>query len=190
MAHADERLIAANELFPGRTVSLRLVTLPDCTPQYVEWLLDPEVNRYLETRWSPQSIETVIDFVSTMMDSPTNYLFAIVENEGSRHIGNLKIGPINTHHGFADVSYFIGDRSFWGRGCASEAIRLAARIAFDRLDVRRLQAGLYEGNRGSARALEKAGFGFEARFVRQLRGPDGLEDHIWYVRFAEDQDVE
>lgn len=189
MVHAGERLIAASELFPGRTVSLRLLTRADCTPQYVAWLQDPEVTRYLETRWSPQSIETVIDFVSTTMSSPANYLFAIIENEGSRHIGNLKIGPINANHGFADVSYFIGEKSFWGRGYASEAVRLASHIAFDRLGLRRLQAGLYEGNRGSARALEKAGFEFEARFIRQLRGPDGLEDHLWYVRFADDPDV-
>lgn len=189
MTDSSERRIDPEERFEGEHVTLRPVTLADCTPRYLEWLLDPEVNRYLETRWSPQSIDTVIDFVSTMIDSSSSYLFAIVENEGSRHIGNLKIGPINTHHGFADLSYFIGERSFWGRGYASEAIRLASRIAFDRLGVRRLQAGLYEGNRGSARALEKAGFAFEARFIRQLRGPDGLEDHLWYVRCADDPDL-
>jgi len=34
-------------------VTLRPVTLADVTPAYVAWLNDPEVNRYLETRFSP-----------------------------------------------------------------------------------------------------------------------------------------
>lgn len=181
MAEGSERLIAPEEFFAGQRVGLRLVTLADCTPAYVAWLEDSDVNRYLETRWSPQSMESVRQFVTAMLGGSANYLFAIVETDSGRHVGNLKIGPINAHHGFADVSYFIGEKSCWGRGYASEALLIAKGIAFERLGLRRLQAGLYEGNVGSARALEKAGFSYEARFQAQLRGPAGLEDHVWYA---------
>lgn len=190
MSREGERRIGPEELFSGKAVSLRLVTSEDCTPEYVGWLQDPEVNRYLETRWSIQTLETVRDFVSSMVESPTSYLFAIVDSGSSQHIGNLKIGPINTNHGFADLSYFVGDKAFWGRGCATEAIGIAARIAFTRLGIRRLQAGLYESNVASARALEKAGFTLDARMARQLRGPNGLEDHLWYVRFSDVPEAE
>lgn len=185
MTEPNKRLVAPEETFSGEAVSLRLVTLDDCTSVYVSWLEDPDVNMYLETRFSRQTLASVRDFVSGMIDGPTNYLFAIIEIRSGSHIGNIKVGPINRHHRFADVSYFIGDKACWGRGYATEAIKLAARVAFERLGVRRLQAGLYEGNVGSARALEGAGFAYEARFGRQLQGPDGLEDHLWYVRFAE-----
>ena len=63
----------------------------------MSWLQDPAVNAYLETRWSPQSLESVRAFVSAMAEDPANYLFAIVQNQGGRHIGNLKIGPINAN---------------------------------------------------------------------------------------------
>lgn len=174
------RLILPADRFAGDRVTLRLVTLADCTDRYVSWLEDPEVNRYLETRWSTQDLSSVRSFVGAMVTSEDSYLMAIVENAGGEHVGNIKVGPIHPRHAFADVSYFIGERRFWGKGLATDAIRLAARVGFERLGLHRIQAGLYEGNVGSGKALEKAGFRLEGRQRRQLKGPDAWEDHVWY----------
>jgi RimJ/RimL family protein N-acetyltransferase len=97
------RRITPDELFPGSKVTLRLITLADCSERYVSWLSDPLVNRYLETRWSAHSLETVRAFVSDMIDSPDNYLFAILRRSDSEHVGNIKIGPIQPHHSWANV---------------------------------------------------------------------------------------
>lgn len=177
------RLIAPGEVFSGETIDLRLVTMEDCTDRYVAWLEDPQVNRYLETRWSPQTLESVKGFVSAISADPASYLFAIIEKSTGRHVGNIKVGPINARHAFADISYFVGERASWGKGLGTDAIRVATHLAFDRLGVHRLQAGLYAGNIGSAKALQKAGYRYEAKFAAQLRGPDGWEDHLWYVQF-------
>ena len=156
---------------------LRPVTLADVSDRYLGWLNDPVVNRYLETRWTPQSLDSIRGFVSAQIAATDSLLLAI-EDQGV-HVGNLKIGPINRHHRCADVSYFIGERSCWGKGLATAAIRAACDIAFARLDLHRLQAGLYAGNVGSLRALEKAGFTREGVWRQQLLGPDGWEDHIF-----------
>lgn len=180
------RLIAEGDRFTGERAVLRLLTLVDCTDRYVGWLRDPEVNRYLETRWSEQTIETVRAFVSSMVSSPDSYLFAILA-PGDEHVGNLKIGPVQGRHAYADVSYFIGERSQWGKGLASDAIATSATIAFSRLGLHRLQAGLYEGNVGSGRALEKAGFRREGSQRKQLRTQgDVWEDHVWYGLLREE----
>jgi [ribosomal protein S5]-alanine N-acetyltransferase len=183
---SNERLVRPGETFEEGDTRLRLVTLDDCTPRYVSWLRDPEVNRYLETRWQEQTLESVRSFVAGLLATPDSYLFAIVSLEDYAHIGNIKIGPVNRRHLYADVSYFIGDRDRWGRGHASAAIRIAARVSFGRLDLHRIQAGVYSGNVGSCRALEKVGFGLEGRFRSQLRGPSGWEDHIWYGLLRDD----
>lgn len=179
--NATVKAISPNEWLVGTAVSLRLVTLGDCTQEYVDWLADKEVNAYLETRWSEQNLESIRHFVQLMSASPVNYLFAIFQKSTQCHIGNIKVGPIDTNHGYADVSYFIGEKSCWGKGYATEAIRLAADFAFTRLSLHRLQAGLYAGNRGSARALEKAGFLAEGVFRQQLLNSQGKhEDHHWF----------
>jgi ribosomal-protein-alanine N-acetyltransferase len=170
----------------GERVLLRRVLEADCGPRYAAWLADPEVNRYLETRWSPQDAAAILAFVRAMRAAKDSLLLAIVARDDGAHIGNLKLGPIQARHAHADVSYFIGERDRWGRGYASEAIALACHVAFVDLGLHRVQAGLYAGNVGSARALEKAGFAAEGCFKAQLRGPRGWEDHRWYGLVRDD----
>ena len=170
----------------GRRVKLRPISLDDCTERYVAWLRDPEVIQYLETRWVEQTLESVRAFVTAVSQDPLSHLMAITDIETDRHIGNIKIGPIRTHHNHADLSYFIGDRDFWGRGYATEAIRLAIQVGFERLGLHRLQAGTYATNVGGARVLEKAGFVRDAVLHKQLLGQSGWEDHIWYRLLKEE----
>lgn len=182
------RAIAPGEWVEGRNVRLRLVEPSDCNERYVTWLNDPDVSRYLETRWTPQTIDTVRAFVEGMVDSPHSYLFGIFEITSASHVGNVKLGPIDPHHLYADVSYFIGERSAWGKGYGTEAVRLATAFAFERLGLHRVQAGFYETNRGSQRVLEKAGFRFEGRLSKKLRQGDGApwEDHLWFGALRDD----
>jgi len=175
--------IESGEMLTGDKVILRPVLLSDCNERYLGWLNNPRINQYLETRWSLQNLDSIRQFVVSMLDDPSNYLFAIIEVATQTHIGNIKVGPINFHHLYSDVSYFIGEPSAWGKGYATEAIILASRFAFNRLKLRRLQAGFYASNKGSQRALAKANYKLEAVFKNQLRLESSWEDHHWYVLF-------
>jgi len=177
------------ERFVGNQVTLRILVPDDCCKKYVDWLNDPLVNRYLETRWEPQSMVGVREFVETMVAATHSYLFAIIENTSGCHVGNIKIGPINPRHSFADVSYFIGDRSWWGRGLATEAIVIVTQLGFARLGLHRCQAGVYRGNGGSVRALVKAGYREEGFQRRQLLAAEGWEDHLWFGILKEEWDA-
>jgi len=175
-----DKLIKPEDVINGEKICLRLVILEDCKDKYLKWLLDDEVNKYLETRWSNQSLEAIESFVGQMLGSTENYLFAIIEKSTEKHIGNIKIGPININHSFADVSYFIGDKAAWGKGYATEAIKLVTCFGFEMLGLHRMQAGLYEGNIGSGKCLEKAGYKYECHMRKQLKTPNGWEDHKFY----------
>lgn len=173
------RVISPAERLVGERVTLRLCTEEDCGPRYLGWLLDPEVNRFLETRWSEQTLDSIRGFVRSQLESPNSYLFAILDNEDGQHVGNIKVGPIIPHHNYADLSYFIGERDRWGKGLASEAIALATEFGFARLGLDRMQAGLYSSNLGSRRVLEKAGYQLEGCLRAQLVQGDGREDHLF-----------
>ena len=179
-AQAVVKAIQSGVHLEGSRVSLRLVELSDCSDSYVAWLADPEVNRYLETRWQPQTAESIRAFVAAMQADPWSYLFCIVEREQGRHVGNIKIGPVSARHQCADVSYFVGERSCWGKGLATEAIRLVVDFGFRSLGLNRVQAGVYESNRGSVKALERNGFRPEGCWRSQLRSGDAWEDHLWF----------
>ena len=164
----------------GDRIYLRPLTVDDCSLEYVAWLNEPQINRYLETRWSRQDMASVKAFVAAMDESPDNLLCGIFLNEEDRHIGNIKVGPINRLHNFADVSYFVGDRSAWGSGYGSEAVALMTRYALEELKLHKVMAGVYRSNIGSIRVLEKNGYRLEACFTNKLRLDDGWEDHLVY----------
>jgi [ribosomal protein S5]-alanine N-acetyltransferase len=174
------KVIADGERLVGEAVYLRLVEMSDCGDRYLSWLLDGDVNRFLETRWVEQTHATVQNFVSEMRRSPDTYLFAIVHLGSGRHIGNIKVGPVNRVHQHCDVGYFVGDRDMWGRGIATEAIRLATQFAFERLGVHRVQAVVDADNAGSAKALERVGYTKEGILRQKLFMEGRWNDQLLY----------
>jgi len=147
-----------DRILQGKSVLLRSITLADCTDRYVNWLNDSEINEYLESRLSVQKKESVSQFVSSMIESDDNYMFAIVHKETGGRIGNVKIGPIHPVYKHAFVGYLIGDKNYWGKGLASEAVYLASKFCFDTLKLHKVNAGVIAPNIGSIKVLEKLGF--------------------------------
>lgn len=141
---------------------MKNIELADCTEKYVNWLNNNEINRYLECRLSVQTLESVARFVLDMKESKTNYMFAIVHKKLNMHIGNVKIGPIHPLYKNAFVGYLIGEKQYWGKGFASEAVYLATKFCFDSLDLHKVNAGIIASNIGSIKVLEKLGFKKEA----------------------------
>ena len=147
---------------------LRAIEPSDLNANYLSWLNDPEVNRYLETRFLPQTQEALQSYWQAHRDDPTSPWFAICLVGDGRHIGNIKLGPIQWLHRRAHLSLFIGNRSCWGQGYASEAIALVRDWGFRELDLQKLNAGIYAGNIGSRRAFEKCGFELEGTLRQEV----------------------
>jgi len=142
----------------GRVIYLRQIELADCTDEYVNWLNDTEINQYLETKYVTQTLETVKSFVISQRDNDHSVLFAICLRDDGRHIGNIKIGPVNPRHKHADISYFIGNRDMWGKGFAREAISLICGFGFNELGLHKIEAGTYECAVNSQKVLKANGF--------------------------------
>ncbi len=93
-----------------------------------------------------------------------------------RHIGNIRLGPINKNHKHGPIGLIIGDRDKWGIGVATEAIVLVTRFGFRELGLQKISAACYESNIGSKRAFEKAGYkieGFKRNHLETLGGREG-----------------
>ena len=172
---------AADRYLVSDNVRLRLISLSDCNKQYVAWLNDPEVNQYLETRWHKQTASMVVEFVTAQLASDNSYLFAIIEKKSDKHIGNIKLGPINFHHQNAEISYFIGDKACWGRGYARQALRCVVAFAFNVLSLHCLKAGVYAENKASINVLASAGFQRIGCYPRAMQSSNGWEDHVLFA---------
>ena len=80
--------------------------------------------------------------------------------KNKKHIGNIKLGPINCVHKNANISYFIGNKNYWGKGYATLAIEEVLKIA-KKKGLKKLQAYYHELNSASKKVLEKNKFKFK-----------------------------
>lgn len=132
------------------------------TPAYVSWVNDPEVNRFLESRFVQQTEDSVRQFVEAAARDQHGLFWGIRSVALDRHVGNIKLAPIDRHHLRGEVGIMIGDRDAWGLGIGSRALALVSAIADRDLGLRKLTAGCYASNIGSVRAFERAGYTVEA----------------------------
>ncbi len=164
-------------------IALFLLTPDLVGSAYVDWLNDPAVNRFLESRFQHQDATTVRAFVAGMLASDRDLFLGIRDLELDRHVGNIKLGPVAPRHGLGEIGIMIGDRAAWGRGVGTRAIAILADIAGRELGLRKLTAGCYASNRSSSRAFEKAGFSIEGMRPSHFIFEGRPEDLVLMARF-------
>lgn len=145
----------------GKNLYLREVRESDVNERYYAWMNDQDITQYLENRFYPNSLQKISEFVKSKDGDPNNVFLAIINKHDDEHIGNVKLGPINWIHRTAEIGILLGEKKYWGKGFASETLRLLADYAFNKLNLRKVTAGCYGNNKGSEKAFLKAGFTIE-----------------------------
>ena len=172
--------MSCTEIFQGTNIYLRFVEMDDVDSAYLRWMLDEETNQYMETRLVDQNISSIRRFVKSHQAKEDEAFFAICEKDSDHHIGNIKLGPIHPVYLHGDVSYFIGEKDYWGKGLATEAVSLVVHYAFLERKLWKVKAGVYAGNIASQKVLEKNGFRREGCLRQEVLTVSGREDCYLY----------
>jgi RimJ/RimL family protein N-acetyltransferase len=143
----------------GEQVYLRPFDLADA-PQLTAWINDWRVAQTLQFRW-PMSVHQEEDFLGTMYTSKTDMVVAICLKEDNRLIGGTGLHQIDQVNRRAVFGIFIGDVDSWGQGYATDATRLMIGVAFERLNLRRLELDVHSFNPAAKRVYDKLGFQVE-----------------------------
>jgi [ribosomal protein S5]-alanine N-acetyltransferase len=141
-----------------KNLFLRKLTTADVSENYVAWLNDEGINKYLETRHEKQTLASCKAFVEACNQDVSAHLFGIFLKSNNCHIGNIKIGFINEKYKRGELSILIGLRDLWGKGFGTESVKALSKYAFDFLGLEKIEAGCYEDNFGSMRIFLKSGF--------------------------------
>lgn len=150
-------------ILQGSNILLKTLTPDMVTQKYVDWMNDPDVTRYTESRFRTHTMESTMKYVRDISGSSINYFYGIYieascgHGNGKEHIGNIKL-HIDEHHNLGDIGIIIGDKQQWGKGYATEAIKLLTQHGLDRLGLHKICAGIYGNNLGSIKAFSKAGY--------------------------------
>ena len=139
-------------------VRLRPITEADL-PDYVRWLNDAEVTEFLDIEPGGITIEFEREWFArvTAPDNPGRH-FAIEAH--ARHIGNCALNP-GAAGQIGNFGIVIADKTAWGKGYGTAAVREALRIGFEEMNLHRIQLQVFAPNTRAIRCYEKSGFRHE-----------------------------
>jgi [ribosomal protein S5]-alanine N-acetyltransferase len=130
--------------------------------RYLAWLNDAEVNKYLEI-FTVQTLPNLISYVKHAVEAKF-YFWAITLTDNGKHIGNIKIDPINKIHQYGEYGILLGDKSEWGKGYAKEASQVVIDYCFNALDLRKVNLGVVTQNTAAVELYKQLGFVVEGTY--------------------------
>ena len=110
-------------------------------------------------------------------------MWAIVDEKG-RHIGFIGLHEINWRNRWALGGLVIGDRSAWGKGYATDAVRVRTALRLWRARVAPIEG--HTMNPAMKRVFEKAGYQLEGVARRKFSHNGRWHDAILYGLLAEE----
>lgn len=142
----------------GQRVRLRAIERSDI-PTFVRWFNDPEVRQYL-LMYTPMSAAQEERWFESHLNARDDYLYAIEAHVGEQwvHIGNVGLHKLDWKNRNAELGIVLGEKSYWGQGYGTDAVRTLLRFAFQELNLHRVQLDVFDHNRRAQRCYEKAGF--------------------------------
>lgn len=143
----------------GERIYLSPMSVEDAE-KYTEWLNDFETTDYIGRSDQVLTIENERKFLEEKTNKETDeeILFAIVEKDTDKLIGNVGLHKINHMKRTATLGIFIGDKNYRSKGYGTETIRLVLDFGFNYLNLNNIKLDLMEFNERALSCYKKCGF--------------------------------
>lgn len=128
----------------------------------------------------PYTLSDARNWLESVVDRrpETNFAIANVSDEAVGGIGFILQQDVGRRS--AEVGYWLGEE-YWGRGLATQAVKVITEYAFVHYDICRLYAHVFEWNVASTRVLEKAGYLLEGRLQKSVTKDGKTIDQLMYA---------
>ncbi len=140
----------------GKKCYLSPITVEDAE-QYCEWLNDFEIASNLLIFNQQLNLEKERSILQDMIKN-NSQIFAIVDLETDKLLGNCSIFRITERNRKAEVGIFIGDKNDWSKGYGTEALTLLIDYGFNILNLNNIMLEVFSFNKRAFRSYKKIGF--------------------------------
>jgi [ribosomal protein S5]-alanine N-acetyltransferase len=129
----------------------------------------------------PYSISDADHFIDLTIKQSPAITFGILKDD-TELCGVIGLVPQKDIYRIAaELGYWIGEK-YWGKGIATEAVGIITQYGFDKLNLERIYAGVFDFNKPSKRVLEKNGFKQEGIFRRAVIKNDIIHDEYLFAK--------
>jgi len=136
-------------------------------PSIAENINDRKIERYTLNIPYPYTLKAArqwVDFNRKPARGREKRQLNLAIDLDGRVIGGIGLFAMNGHR--AEIGYWLGVK-YWGRGIVPGAVKALTSYALRKLKLRRVYAKVFAANKASARVLEKAGYKYEGRLVKE-----------------------
>ena len=160
----------------GEQVRLRAFRREDL-PRVIAWRRDDELRRgalWSEAPFGSREARRWLRAVSDGAD-PSRVTMAVELRDSRRVVGLTNLTRIDRRAGTAYFGIVIGEKDCWGKGIATESLRLMLRRAAS-LRLRKVLLEVAADNPRAIALYRRAGFQTEGVLRQQLVRPEGFVD--------------
>ena len=160
-------------------------------PNYIRWLKDNEVVKYLgrPEYFKDVDIEEIHKYYNSIISNKYIKFYAVYFIPDNKFVGTAKISLSNSYneeYDIADIGIMIGDRNYWGKGLATMILSSISIFAVNSLKVRKLTAGAISENIAVIRSFQKIGFKIEGVLRKKIYLNGEYLDHVLLGCFYEE----
>lgn len=156
-------------------------------PKKVEWINNPENNKYLHYD-IPICVEKTEKWFESHVGDNSRY-DAIIEADGVP-VGTIGLLSIDKNNNKAEYYIAMGETSYKGKGVAKEASKLILKYAFDTLGLNRVYLHTEYDNIAAQKLFERVGFIKEGLIRQDLLSHGKYIDRYVYSCLKEEWNVE
>jgi len=132
------------------------ISVKYCNDKYLGWLNNEEIYQYLDSGGN-YTQNDLFDYLTLNTKVPILF-WAIIVKESNKHIGNIKIDPINQRNKIGEYGILIGDQEYWGKGYSKEASIAVINYCFKQIGLRKICLGVIKDNKPAVKLYENLGF--------------------------------
>lgn len=127
---------------------------------------------------SPYTVMDALQWIAHVNDQKPIVNFAVIFNgKVAGSIGCVLKQDVSRKT--IEIGYFVGEK-YWGKGIATESVKLLLDFIKTRLDAIRIEAHVFAQNKSSMRVLLKNGFYLEAiNRKAAFKNNKVMDDYIW-----------
>jgi RimJ/RimL family protein N-acetyltransferase len=149
-------------VYEGERVRLRAVEPEADTPVFHAWFGDLAVTRYLAPRYPRSLASTRERLAEWSAPSFEAARFTVERLDTGEPVGFAALRDATPEERDAELDLVVGDRTAWGGGLGTDAVRVLCRFGFDEMNLHRIHLYVFTDNAPAMAIYRTVGFVQEA----------------------------